>query len=89
MSISPFIPPAIFFILCITVSYPVHNRINSLLLGSLYSSIIIVFAYQIIGFFLTGYIDPFFLIASVVILLASFPVSLVIGWFVTKRKKGR
>lgn len=88
MLITQLIPISIFVVLCITVSYPVHKRTKSLLVGSLFSSIIIVFTYQAIGFFFTGYLDPFFLIASVVILTASFFVSFLIGWFVRKRKKG-
>lgn len=88
MLITQLIPIVIFIVLCITVSYPVHNRTKSLLVGSLFSSIIIVFAYQIIGYFFTGYLDPFFLIASVVILIVSFFVSFLIGWFVRERKKG-
>jgi len=89
MSFFQIIPIVVFVFLCVMVSYPIHSRMNSLLIGSLCASIIISLSFQAIGFFVTGYLDPFFLIASVVVLAASFTFSLAIGWLVKKEAKKR
>lgn len=45
--------------------------------------------FQVFGYFIMGYLDPFFLIALIVGWLVSFPVCLVVGLLFLKRERGK
>jgi hypothetical protein len=84
------VPIIVFAVLSITVSFFVHKKFNSLLAGSLSSSVIVVVVYQIIGFVILGYLDPFFLIASQRIFVIAFIASMLVGLIIKKSaKKGQ
>jgi uncharacterized membrane protein YfcA len=65
-----------------------HYKIKNYLVSSVLAALAASLLFQIIGFFVLGYLDPFFLIAFVNTLLISFIVSILVGIpFLYYRKK--
>ena len=83
-TILPFI---IFCILSLTVAFLFHKKVKNYLLACVFSSIISSVLYQIIGIFVVGYLDPFFLIAFVVSLVVAFAISAIAGVPIAYRRR--
>jgi len=74
-----FLPIVAFFIICIGLSIAAHKRNKDIFSASLISAAGTNIIFQMIGYFVLGYIDPFIFIALVVGSIIAFIVSLVIG----------
>ena len=56
-------PVILFCFISITISYLVHRKVQKFILACIFAAIISSVCYQILGYFVLGYLDPFFLIA--------------------------
>lgn len=56
-----------------------HYKINNTLYASILSAIVASLTFQIIGYFVVGYLDPFFIPALVIGAGIAFCIALVIG----------
>ena len=78
----------IFALLILISSLTFHYKIRNYLVSSVLAALTTSVLFQIIGFIVLGYIDPFFLIAFVITLVISFMASMLVGIpFVLYRKK--
>jgi uncharacterized membrane protein YfcA len=78
----------LFAILSLISALSFHYKLRKFFLSSILAAFSASLLFQIIGFFLLGYLDPFFLIAFVSTLLISFIVSMLVGMpFLYYRKK--
>jgi len=68
-----------FCILSICFAAGAHAKIKKYLIASILSAVASSIAFQIIGYFVLGYLDPFFLIALVTAALVSFVIALLTG----------
>ncbi len=66
----------------IAVSIFAHWKSTKIVFMSFVSSCIAVIVFQILGYFVTGYLDPFFLVAAVMYFLIAFLISIVIGMII-------
>ena len=69
-------------ILCtisLIISLIIHFAIKSIFAGSIISAVLSSFVFQILNWIHIGYLDPFFLIASMISLSITFFVSIAIG----------
>ena len=83
-----FISIAVFVLLCLISAFSFHYVLKNFLISSILSALAASLLFQVIGFFVLGYLDPFFLIAFTFSLVISFPISILIGiLFVYHRKK--
>ncbi len=79
-------PVIILCVLSIVVSCILHKIIRNYTLACFVSGIISLVFFHIIGIFVVGHLDPFFLIASLKIAIITFAIALVVGIpFVCKR----
>jgi hypothetical protein len=71
------------------IAYLIHKKINRYIIACIVASIVSSISYQLIGFVILGYLDPFFLIASVIGAIVAFLIALLTGIpVVYYRKKG-
>lgn len=78
----------IFCILNIVVSVISHNKIRNYLIACIVSSLICSLTYQILGLFVVGGLDPFFLNVLVKSAMISFVFAVMVGIpFYRKRLK--
>lgn len=85
-----FISIIVFGSLSIVTALCFHYRLRNLLLSSILSAFTVSIIFQVIGFYVLGYLDPFFIIAFVNTLIISFIISVLVGLpFVYLRKKAR
>ncbi len=78
----------VFAILSLISALSFHYKLRKFFLSSILAAFSASLLFQIIGFFVLGYLDPFFLIAFVSTLLISFFVSMLVGMpFLYYRKK--
>ena len=79
----------IFCIVSIIVAYIAHKNIRQYILASLVAGISSSVIYQILGVFVLGYLDPFFIIAFVVGTVIAIIIACIVGIpFVCKHSKG-
>jgi hypothetical protein len=80
----------VFGLLSITAALCFNYRLKNLLLSATLSAILVSILFQVIGFLVLGYLDPFFFIAFVNTLIISFIISILVGVpFVFLRKKAK
>ena len=78
----------VFAILSLISALSFHYKLRNFFVSSILAAFSASLLFQIIGFFVLGYLDPFFLIAFVSTLLISFIVSMLVGMpFLYYRKK--
>lgn len=78
----------IFCIVSIIVAYIAHKNIRQYILASLVAGISSSVIYQILGVFVLGYLDPFFIIAFVVGTVIAIIIACIVGIpFVRKHAK--
>lgn len=88
--IKSIMPLIIFCFISISIAYLSHKKINNFFLASLWAAIISSILYQLIGFIILGYLDPFYLIALAGGVVIAFLIALLIGIpVVHNRKKQR
>jgi len=75
----PTISIIVFGFLSIAVALCFHFKLKNLLLSSFLSALSASVLYQVIGFFVIGYLGPFFFIAFTNTLIISFFVSVIVG----------
>jgi hypothetical protein len=65
--------------LCIACGWLMHSLIHRYWVASILSAFVSTILFQVIGYFILGYLDPFFLIALTVGWFVAFIVSLIVG----------
>ena len=80
----------IFCFISASTAYLSHKKIKNYFLASLLAAIISSTLYQLIGFIILGYLDPFYIIAFAGGFVIAFLIALLIGIpIVNNRKKQR
>lgn len=69
----------IFVVLSLAVSYVVHKKVKNFLLACILIAVSSAIVYQVIGFFVLGYLDPFFYIALAGSAVIAFGIAVVAG----------
>lgn len=69
----------VFLILTLGTAILFHYKNKKVLVSSLLTAIVVSILFQIIEYFILGYLDPFFLIAFASTLAISFIISLFVG----------
>ena len=65
-----------------------HYKWDGYLISSALAAVVASILYQVVGYFILGYLDPFFMIAFTISLAVSFTISVIIGLpFAINRKK--
>lgn len=78
----------VFFLLITGTSFGAHHFLkNSLLLASFLSAVMAAILFQLIGYFVQGYLDPFAIIAFFVSFTVNFFISIAIGYALRCAKK--
>ncbi len=77
----------IFLTIAIVTSLVCHFLIKSKVAASFISAIIAAIAFQILNYFIVGYLDPFFIVAIIITGLIGFLVSFLIGLAFSYRRK--
>jgi hypothetical protein len=77
----------IFCFLSGVIGYLFHRKTSKFLLACLFSSITSSIIFQLIGFFVLGYMDPFIVVALIAGILVSFIVSAIIGFIIILLRK--
>jgi len=62
----------IFIALTVVVALPFHYKIERFLFASMLAALVASVLYQMVGYFVIGYLDPFFIIAFATTLAVSF-----------------
>lgn len=70
---------AIFILISIIVSVLLHRKLKKFVWACLLSSTIISGTYQVIGIFVIGYLDPFFMIAFINTTAIAFIIAIIVG----------
>ena len=85
-----FIGIIVFALLSIASAIFFHFKFQKLLMASFLSALTASFVFQMIGFFVVGYLDPFFFIAFMSTFIISFVFSILVGApFAHHRKVGK
>jgi len=80
----------VFGLLSIFSALCFHSKFRNLLMSSILSALTASILFQVIGFFVLGYLDPFFGIAFLNTLIISFIISILVGVpFAYRRKKAK
>ena len=80
----------ILLIMTLGVAILFHYKIERFLFSSILAALVVSVLFQIVGFFVIGYLDPFFLIAFASTLALSFIISILVGLpFVYFRNKAK
>jgi hypothetical protein len=66
-----------------------HYIMNGFWISSILSALVASLLFQVVGYFVLGYLDPFFIIAFVISLAVSFTISLIVGLPFAITKKNR
>jgi len=74
-------------VISVSLSLLVHYFSRAYLPASLVSAVLASGLFQVVGYFHTGYLDPFFAIAFTIGTAAAFFISLVIGYLFKKRRE--
>jgi hypothetical protein len=74
------IPVVVFVALSLIIAALCHWRIRRLIIASLLAALASAISFQIIGYFVIGYLDPFVLIALVTSFAVSFVMALFVGF---------
>ncbi len=83
-----FIAIITFCLISIGISYLFHKKVKKYIFACLFAAIISSLIYQLIGFLVLGYLDPFFLIAFIGGAAIAFVIAMLTGIpFVCKRKE--
>ena len=78
----------VFCVLSIITALGFHAKIKKYLFASVLSAIVSSIIFQIIGYFVLGYLDPFFIIALITGAAVAFIIALLTGLpFSYSRKK--
>ena len=81
----------VFIMMTLVIALSFHYKIERFLVSSLLAALVASILFQIVGFFVLGYLDPFFLIAFASTLALSFIISILVGlpfvYFRNKAKK--
>jgi hypothetical protein len=80
------LPIIVFFIIAIIISYLVHKKIKNYLLACVMAGILSSVIYQIIGFIVIGYLDPFYLMAFYFGTVIAFFTAMLIGFPIKKKR---
>ena len=79
----------VFLLLTLISSIFFHYKIKNIFISSILAALVTSIIFQVFGFLVLGYLDPFFLIAFIASLLISFLVAMLIGIpFLRHREKG-
>ena len=70
---------SIFLLITVICSLLIHGYLKRYFIGSILAAFISTAIFQVLGYLVVGYLDPFFLIALVSGLCISFIVSLIVG----------
>lgn len=83
-----FIAIITFCFISIGISYLFHKKIKKYIFACLFAAIISSVIYQLIGFFVLGYLAPFFIIAFIGSTVLAFVIAMLTGIpFAYKRKE--
>ena len=77
----------VFVLISLISAISFHRMSRKFLLSSLLAALTASISFQIIGFFVLGYLDPFFFIAFFFSLIISFIVSLLVGLLLVYYRK--
>jgi membrane protein DedA with SNARE-associated domain len=78
----------VFVIMALLSAILFHYKWDSYLISSALAAVVASLLYQVVGYFILGYLDPFFMIAFTISLAVSFTISLIVGLpFAINRKR--
>ncbi len=79
----------VFVIIALLSAILFHYKWDSFWISSVLAAVVASTLFQVVGYFILGYLDPFFMIAFTISLAVSFIVSVVVGLSFTIIRKKR
>ena len=78
----------IFVIIALLSAIFFHYKLDSFWISSVLAAVVASLLFQAVGYFVLGYLDPFFMIAFTISLAVSLTISVIVGLpFAIDRKK--
>jgi len=78
------IPGICFVVMTSIFMIILYRKRNAIILTSLISACLAAVVFQVLGFFILGYWDPFFIVALIYSFFLAFVISLLIGIIIKK-----
>lgn len=83
------LPLIAFFLFAVCLAALFHWRMRRFIIASLLAAFLAAVAFQIVGYFVLGYLDPFVLIALVVSMVLAFAIAVVVGLLLRLARRER
>lgn len=77
----------LFCIISVGIAYLIHRKVKNYILACILAALISSISYQLIGYFVLGYLDPFFLIALATSIGVAFLLAMLTGIPVVYNRK--
>ena len=76
----------VFLFISLCYAFAVHRIVRKRILGALLAAIFSAITFQIAGYFVVGYVDPFAPIAIVTMTIIAFAIAITVGFVLEARR---